>query len=366
MRIDSSKLLVWGAILVAVVMAVAQEANKEWTIRRTDNADILRFTIRRFRPGSTWANTFDVPRSRFQGLSIDTLEHGGAAKFTFVQDAGNLECRGRFSWGTGSGDYTFVPNPGFVAELRKLGYDTPDQDELFSMMMSNITLEFARGVKESGLQASVDDLMRLRNHGVNLEFITTARRAGYQNFTVEDFTNVRDHGVNREFLVDLKTYGYKLDAHDMTQLRDHGVQASFMRDLKDAGYDLTAHEITDLRDHGVNSEEMRELRHYGLQPSASDLTRLRDHGVTPAYLSRLKDAGYGKLSPEDVMQLHDHGVDASFAQQAHDLGYNFTAGELVRLRDHGVDGGYLRKLHDSGMPTLSAEQIEKLRDHGIE
>ena len=366
MKLDSSELLVWGAVLVAVVGAVAQDAHKEWSLKQTGTPDMLRFTVRRFKPGSTWSSTWDVPRSRFQGLSIDLLEHGGPAKFTYVQDAGNLECTGRFSWGAGSGDYTFVPNSGFSNQLASLGYDRPDRDDLFSMMMSGVTLDFARGVKDAKVRASSSDLIQMRNHGVNLEYITTATRAGYQNFTAEDFMQLRDHGVSSDFLIDLRDYGYKLDAHDITHLRDHGVQSAFLRDLKDAGYDLNVQEVTNLRDHGVNSDEMRQLQHYGLRPAASDLTQLRDHGVTPEYLRGMMDAGYGKLSADDLVQLRDHGVDGSFARDAHDLGYRFTPGELVRLRDHGVDGRYLRKLRDSGMPLLSAEQIEKLRTHGIE
>lgn len=68
MKIDSWRLMIWGCLLIAVVMAVAQEAAKEWTIRRTDNPDVVRFTVRRVRPGSTWSSTQDMPRSRFDGL----------------------------------------------------------------------------------------------------------------------------------------------------------------------------------------------------------------------------------------------------------------------------------------------------------
>jgi hypothetical protein len=366
MKIDGSKLLVWAAILIAVVMAVAQEATKEWTIKTTGTPDILQFTVRRFRPGNTWSSSRSVPRSRFQGLSIDTLEHGGAAKFSYVQDAGRLDCQGRFSWNGGSGNYTFVPNPDFSAELRKLGYIPPDHDQQFTMLIVGVNLDFARTVKESGLRSSTDQLIELREHGVTGEYITETRNAGYKDLLAQDFIELRDHGVKTDFLRDLKDYGYKFDARDAIQLRDHGVQSAFLHDLKEAGYDLSAREVTDLRDHGVSSEEMRELRRYGLRPPATGLIELRDHGVTPEYLKGMKDAGYDRLTPREVVQLRDHGVDTAFAQDSHDLGYNFSADELVRLRDHGVDGHYLKKLRESGIRTLSAEQIEKLRTHGIE
>jgi len=36
------------------------------------------------------------------------------------------------------------------------------------------------------------------------------------------------------------------------------------------------------------------------------------------------------------------------------------------LQMHGVDGAYLRRLQDAGMRNLNAEQIAKLRMHGVD
>jgi hypothetical protein len=338
MKLDSSNLMVWGGILFAMVMAVAQEANKEWTIHRTGDADVVQFTVRRIRPGSHWSSTEDVPRSKFQGLSLDTLEHGGAAKFRYVADAGALECTGRFSWTGGSGDYTFVPNPAFASALRDLGYATPDQDEQFTMLLTGVTLDFARGVKDARLGASTAELIRLRTHGVTLAYIDDVRRAGYTN----------------------------LLASDVIDLRIHGVSADFLQDLKAAGYSLSAQQAINLRIHGVDSDFVRKLQNYGLRPAAADLTQLRIHGVTPEYLAGMKDAGYGSLSADDLVQLRIHGVETAFAREARGLGYSFTPDDLVQLRIHGVDGAYLRTLRDAGMRNLTAEQIARLKMHGVD
>ena len=48
------------------------------------------------------------------------------------------------------------------------------------------------------------------------------------------------------------------------------------------------------------------------------------------------------------------------------LGYQFTPRELIDLHAHGVSEDYLRNLRASGMTNLSAEQIVKLRSHGVE
>jgi len=253
-------------------------------------------------------NIVDV--DKFRGFSLAMLASPGPAKFEYVADAGRLICEGTFSVGTGSGAYKFVPDPAFVAALQQMGYDAPDEDQLFAMLTMDIGREFARDIRDVGLQASSNDLIQLRTHGVDLNYIRETRQAGYQNFSADDYV----------------------------QMRIHGVSTTFLRDLKAAGYDLHAAEIKDLSIHGVSAE----------------------------YLKGLKEAGYGNLRVDEINQLRNHGVEPEFPREARRLGYDFTPEELAQLRTHGVDSHYLRHLQDTGMRNLSADQIAQLRIHGVD
>jgi len=59
-------------------------------------------------------------------------------------------------------------------------------------------------------------------------------------------------------------------------------------------------------------------------------------------------------------------VPADFAIQARELGYQFTPDELVTLHQHGVSAEYLQTLKQSGIRQLSADQITRLRQHGVD
>ncbi len=336
-----SKTFAVGAAIVAVMaaatlLAFAENGEAQWRITPSLSVEKVHFTVRHSTLNGDWVNSRDVPLDRFRGFSLAMLASPGPAKFEYVADAGRLLCR--FLVGTGSGTYTFSANTAFVTALQQMGYDTPDDDQLLSMLMMDINRAFAREIRDSGLRASVRDLIQLRTHGVGLDYIRDARQAGYQNFTAEDYT----------------------------QLRIHGVDTTFLRDLRNAGYDLQARDIAQLKIHGVDSHYMRELKDYGLSPDASDLSQMRIHGVTPEYLKALKDAGYNDLRAEEINQLRIHGVDTNFIRDARRLGYDFTPQELAQLRIHGVDAGYLQRLQDAGMRNLNAEQIEKLRIHGVD
>ncbi len=337
MRMDKSSVLVWAGVIMAVVIGIGQESEQSWKLRPTGNPDSVQFTVKRFHPGSMWTWSVDVPLSRFHNLSGNVLQHGGRAEFEYLTDAGKLLCKGAFSFRSGAGTYTFVPSAEFGAELRNLGYGTPSPDQAWSMMLSNLSLDYARVVRDAGLRASTGQLLDLHNHG-----------------------------VTKEFLRDLKDGGYDFSAAGIIQLRDHGVDADFLRELKRANYDLTAGQIAELHDHGVDSRYVRDLHSLGIHPHGSDLVQLHDHGISAEYLADLKTAGYGELNVDQTIGLREHGVPAEFVQQAHELGYQFTPQELIGLRDHGVNGEYLKTLKESGIRALSAGQIQKLREHGVD
>ncbi len=330
-------LVIAGVLAAATLLAFTEDRHAGWQLRPSLSLNHVHFVIRHSNGFDNWVNSREVPIDNFRGFSLSMLGSTGPAKFEYVADAGRLLCEGRFLLGTGSGTYTFAPDRGFVSALQQMGYDTPDDEQLLSMLMMDINREFAREIRDSGLRASSNDLVRLRMHGITVDYIREARQAGYANFT----------------------------ADDLVPLRIHGVETAFLRDLKAAGYDLRASDIVQLRIHGVDSGYMRDLKGYGLKPQASDLTQMRMHGVTPEYLKGLKEAGYGSLRAEEVDQLRMHGVEASFVQQARHLGYDFTPQDLAQLRMHGVDGAYLKRLQNAGMRNLNAEQIAKLRMHGV-
>jgi hypothetical protein len=334
MKLSSETWIIAAAVLLAAFLA-SQERRDEWKLSRGNTPDSVHFTIAHSDRHNSWTESTDVPLDNFHGLNAS---QSGPAKFEYVVDSGTLVCQGRFSFGAGSGRYTFQPNPKYVAGLRDLGYEEPNQSQSFSLLLMRVTLDFARGVRDAGLNATTAQLIQLRSHGITLPYIRETQNAGYTGFTADDFV----------------------------QMKMHGVSTDLLRALKHAGYELPARQITELQMHGINADYMRDLNIDGLKPKAADLVQLKMHGITPEYLKALKDAGYGDLSSSQITELKMHGLDPKFVLEAHDLGYDFNSRDLVDLKMHGVSADYLRHLRESGMRNLSAQQISKLKMHGVE
>jgi hypothetical protein len=306
MKAPTETTIVLGGVLLAVLLA-GQERRNEWNVGYSSTPGMVHFGIEWSKPGSHSTHSGDVPLAAFRGLNPG---QSGPAKFEYVADAGTFVCQGRFSFGAGSGTYTFQPNPRFAGELQQLGYDAPrDNDQLFNMALSQVTLDFARAIRDAGLRASTDQLLELRIHGISLPYIRETQLAGYRNLTPKDYVDMKIHGVSTEFL----------------------------RALKHAGYDIESRQIVELNIHGISPEYIRDLDVYGLKPQ-----------------------------PGDLVQMKIHGIDPEFIREARDLGYRFTAADLIDLKIHGVNEAYLRNLKASGMRNLSAQQITQLKIHGVE
>jgi beta-lactamase regulating signal transducer with metallopeptidase domain len=397
---------------------MGQGWTQEWSLERSHSflSDKVRFSFGFRQGGSESTTSTDVPVASLRDFSLSMLDHTGPVRFEYVRAAGELICEGNVAGGRASGTFTVSPNPQFISALVKMGYATPDENDVVSLMMSDVTLDFARAVKETGLNLSAGELGELRSHGVTADYIRQARQSGLTNLTAEEFCELRTHGVEPDYLrrilaadpklsaediSELRTHGVEpeylrgieatgiaLSIEDISSLRTHGVEAGYMKGIHEANSKLSIDEIDELRTHGVEPEylkgieavesnlsveEICELRTHGVEPSyfqgvraidsklsIEEVTDLRTHGVEAEYLRDMKTAD-SSLHVEGMTELRTHGVPASFVSQATHMGYHFTPEELSDLWTHGVNEAYLRNLQEMGMKNLTSEQILRLR-----
>ena len=87
---------------------------------------------------------------------------------------------------------------------------------------------------------------------MTIEEIGEAQEAGY-HYAAEEFVRLRNHGVTLEFARTARMLGYDFTSNDLVELRNHQVDGAYLRRLKDAGYaNLNARQIARLRSHGID------------------------------------------------------------------------------------------------------------------
>jgi hypothetical protein len=290
---------------------------------------------------SNWNTTRNVAPESLQGLTREQAfsASGTQVRFDLRRDAGTFACEGWFRQGSGSGHFTFVPDPGFAAELARRGVGTPDTRQLFRLAMAEVGLALLDELKSAGYpQPTIDQLVRMGDHGVRADYVRGLKDLGYRLATIESLVRMRDHGVSLEYIGELRDAGFRdLPAETLVRTRDHGVTPSFIREMRAAGFDIPSLEgLVRVRDHGVTSDFIKEMRGEGYDSlTLEQLIRTRDHGVTVEFIRELRDLGYSHLQLEQLVRMRDHGVNPDFIRRVKSRGTAPTVEELIYMRDRG-------------------------------
>ena len=334
-----------------------------WKLTRHDSSSsrVRLSLISREDDGNDRMNTQDVPLSSLAGFSLSVLDHDGPVKFEYVRDSGRILCEGRVTGGRASGPFTVVLNPSFVSALQKMGYAAPHDDEAFSLVTSDVTLGYARAVRDTGLTSSVSDLIDLQDHGVSSDYVRAVRQEGFTNLTASDICNLRDHGVEPNYLKAIKAAGPNLSIEEIDSLYDHGVKPDYYKSMKATASQLSIEQIDSLFDHGVDPDSYKGFAAIDPGLSIEQIDNLRDHGVEPEFYQGTK-AVDSTLSIEEINSLRDHGVEPEYLKEIRALPDGFSISDISELRDHGITAKYIRNLHDMGMKNLTAAQIVHLRE----
>ena len=307
-------LLFAASFAVAGANAAASDVTGTWSLNNWIPGSSVHLKMKHASGTTRWQWGTDQPLSDLHGLTKEQLHAANArVKFSLDRDAGTFTFEGSVTLGLGSGDFRFVPDPSFVGKLNALGYETVPDRDLFAMAIRDISIAYATEVMRSGIRgASVRDLVRFRDHGVELDFIRDLTLIGYANLSPDDVVRLRDHGVQTDFMRTLKAAGYTdLAAADIVKLRDHGVDSAYIEGLHDSGHaKLTADEIVELRDHGIDPAFIKRLLSVrGGFSSVDDIIRLREHGVEPEYVARIESSGFTGLTVDQIIRLREHGID---------------------------------------------------------
>ena len=227
--------------------------------------------------GGQWG--FGVKRGDLTGLP-DADDYTGDARFTLNRDAGTLAFDGSFRRGRGVGTYTFTSNQDYIGGMRTFGYDTIDADKLLRLAVHDVSRAYAATFQDQ--KPTVDDLVKMRIHGVTPEFVRQTRELGFKELSIDDMVKMRIHRVTPEYIREIRDLGYKdVTVDQLVKLRIHRVTAEYIRAIRDMGYKNV---------------------------SLDDYARMSIHGVTPEFIKEVRGMGFKDGGdPDEVIELAIHG-----------------------------------------------------------
>jgi beta-lactamase regulating signal transducer with metallopeptidase domain len=178
---------------------------------------------------------------------------------------------------------------------------------------------------------------QIRGHG----YLAGLASAGYTKISVDEIIALKQNGVEPQYIAEMMSAGLGVPTVDqLIKLKQHGVDPAFVARLarsglvKDIAFEMTIR----LHDYGVNTDDMTRIRALGFGPfAADDVVKLRDHGVTYTAFEALKEAGISAVTVEDAIQIQQNGVNAPSIRSMKDQGFNHLSLEqIIKLRRAGV------------------------------
>lgn len=302
---------------------------------------------------------FYLPTERSPRIEGKTSE-GSTVHFTIEAESGDLQFDGVVKKRVASGRYIFEPNKEYAAEAGRIfGADLSDE-ELLKLAFARITLGYIKAVREALPSANLQDMVRLRNHGLDPDGIKAYVAAGFSR--VDEITRLRNHGVTPEYATKARAAGYGKSAEEITRLRNFGVTPEYLTGWKDAGFALSAEEIVKLRNFGVQPEYGAAWKKAGYDMNPDGLVRARNFGVPIEFAAAL--GGDKKPSLEEVIRMRQFGINAEFYRDIKQVKPDYSVEEIIRLRQFGVTSDYIKAICAT-RNDFTAEQIVKLRSFGV-
>jgi beta-lactamase regulating signal transducer with metallopeptidase domain len=175
------------------------------------------------------------------------------------------------------------------------------------------------------------------------DFLDALAAAGYRNLSVDDLVRMKNVGVDGGLIDAAVRYsGTRPSVETLVQMASVGVDADFLNHLQSSGYPrMGLEEVVRIRAIGVDPTYIRQMTDVlHTKPSIEQLTRLRALDVDPDYVRSFARLGYDKLTPEDLMRLRAVGVDADYVRLLRSKGIGgsgLSVDDLIRMKSVGVE-----------------------------
>ena len=223
-----------------------------------------------------------------QGLSRDQALSGGAVRFSFVREAGTIECEGAFQNGVGTGTFRFTPNQQYVSAMKSRGFDfdkpskhgdgRESENRLFSAAMLNVTTTLADDLNSANFgKLDVDDLFKAAIFKVDSKFMREMKDSGFPNLGMEELVKARIFKIDGEFLRELNTAGFGNEPFEsVVKMRIFKISPEFITEVRSEGFkDVSIEQLVKMKIFKIDGAFIRQARSEGVPMDVEKLVQKR-------------------------------------------------------------------------------------------
>lgn len=111
-------------------------------------------------------------------------------------------------------------------------------------------------------------------------FLAGLVKAGYGSLSIDEIIELKNHGVDGAFITRINdALGQKLTIQDLIRLRQHQPDLDLARALREAAVAFDLEALVEASDRGVRAHHVREALQYKSKLAIREITRLKESGV---------------------------------------------------------------------------------------
>jgi hypothetical protein len=188
--------------------------------------------------------------NNFTGFTIADLKRDGShLDAVIAAEAGKLTCSGTVHDLVLSGDYTFVPDPAFIARMHQMGFHDFDSEKLQAYTLFHIDTSWIQSLQAAGVSGiDSDNLIALRIFKVDAPFVQSMDSLGFPKLPADKLIAFKVHGVNVEEVKQYRPLGYQPTADELIQMRIFKITPDFIQRMQAKKLnDLTISKLVQIR-----------------------------------------------------------------------------------------------------------------------
>jgi beta-lactamase regulating signal transducer with metallopeptidase domain len=255
-----------------------------------------------------------------------------------------------------------APSGSYIEEMKSVGLDHLDVDQLISMKVQGITAEYVKEMVAAGFKPDVDELIGMKIQGVTAQYIKSIRDSGYSP-NGEEIIGMKIQGVTPEYIKQMRDLGFKPDLEDVIGMKIQGVTPEYVKQMRDLGFTPDAEQIVGMKIQGITPEYVQQIRALGFKPDGEEIVGMKIQGVTPEYVKEIRALGF-EPNGEEIVGMKIQGVTPEYVKQMRALGFQPNAEQIVGMKIQGVTPEYVKALQAEGF-KLDADEVTGAKIMGI-
>ncbi len=255
------------------------------------------------------------------------------------------------------------PKSSYIDEMKSVGIDTSDIDQLISLKIQGVTAQYVRDMRAAGFNPGVEELIGMKIQGVTPEYIKAIRDSGYSP-DAEEIVGMKIQGVTPEYIKQMRDLGFKPDMEEIIGMKIQGVTPEYVQKMRSLGYKPDTESIIGMKIQGVTPEYVEQMRSMGFQPSEEEIVGMKIQGVTPEYIKEMRSLGF-EPNTEQIIGMKIQGVTPEYVRALAAEGYKLNAEQVTSAKIMGVTPEFIQKAKSHGFTNLTIDKLIQLKNADI-